>query len=321
MSENSTDKLNLETYLEVEGLKYNVNAVHSDYAEHTDYTLTITEKGLSGDKNVVFDGSSAQKTSVVPSTGGVFSGAIKIPDVTIQSNTEDELAKATNLGSVKNLVKNLTGHPLAKWDGKNLVFEPDHEDGAALQKVSLIIGTSANFASFTKLGQVFYLYICTDNGDTYFGASAEFGYIQLCTRANLLLSDKHQYTADDIFNQFTSIENKFGASDAKFEEVDTKFKENDAEHKRLEGLINNNKTSIETNKKNISANTDEITKIKNGTTIVNKAENDSAGTNIRKNYYRGGSGSGNSSDNANTITISTSNPSGGNKGDIWIKYT
>ncbi len=50
---------------------------------------------------------------------------------------------------------------------------------------------------------------------------------------------------------------------------------------------------------------------------VGKATADANGTNIRTGYYRAVS----YPSNANTITISTSDPSGGADGDIWIKYT
>ena len=55
----------------------------------------------------------------------------------------------------------------------------------------------------------------------------------------------------------------------------------------------------------------------NGKEVIYAAANEGEGTNIRKNYYRSAS----NTPNANTITINTSSPSGGNIGDIWIQYS
>lgn len=68
-------------------------------------------------------------------------------------------------------------------------------------------------------------------------------------------------------------------------------------------------------KASATALTDLIDDINDGSIIAKKASADGTGRTISTGYYR----SANTS-NVNTITVSTSAPSGGNVGDIWIMY-
>lgn len=319
---------NLENVIEIENENYNINAVHSDTADQTTGKLTLKKKQLSGDEDVVFDGSSNRTISIVPSTGGVFSGGVQLQSQPpLNTTTEAELAKAVNLGSVKTIVKNLAGHPCCTWDGNNLVFETVDGDEDSLQKVSLITGTSLNFSSFINQNPkpVFFLYICTDNGAIYFGTSAESGYIQLGTQAHEADDAKTLVSSTTVGRTWDadSISEAFEANTTAHTEINNLMSE------RLDDLstLHNNHmdvldeaiTSLEAT---LSSDIDDVDSridgliSTTGTTAVNRAVKDGSGTTIRTGYYR----SAHNTTYANTITISTADPSGGNNGDIWIKY-
>ena len=319
---------NLENVIEIENENYNINAVHSDTAGQTTGKLTLKKKQLSGDEDVIFDGSSNRTVSIVPSTGGVFSGGVQLQSQPpLNTTAEAELAKAVNLGSVKTIIKNLAGHPCCTWDGNNLAFETVDGDEDSLQKVSLITGTSLNFNSFINQNPkpVFFLYICTDNGAIYFGTSADAGYIQLGTQA---------YSAEDASNLVSST--TVGCS-WNADSITEAFQENNAAHTEISNLMSERLDTLETLHNNhmdaidetitsleetLSSDIDDVDNridgliSSSGTTAVNKAVKDGSGTTIRTGYYR----SAHNTTNANTITISTADPSGGTNGDIWIKY-
>lgn len=319
---------NLENVIEIENENYNINAVHSDTAGQTTGKLTLKKKQLSGDEDVVFDGSSNRTVSIVPSTGGVFSGGVQLQSQPpLNTTAEAELAKAVNLGSVKTIIKNLAGHPCCTWDGRNLAFETIEGDEDSLQKVSLITGSSVNFPSFINQNPkpVFFLYICTDNGAIYFGTSADAGYIQLGTQAhraidaNTLVSTTtagRTWDADSISEAFeanttahTEINNLMS------EQLDALTALHNTDMGTLSGTIASLEETLNSDIDDVDSRIDSLIS-SSSTTAVNRAVKDGSGTTIRTGYYR----SAHNTTNANTITISTSDPSGGTNGDIWIKY-
>lgn len=82
------------------------------------------------------------------------------------------------------------------------------------------------------------------------------------------------------------------------------------------GTGNTDLSKITVGKATNADNATNATNASNATNATN-ATNDSDGKQINKNYYRSSTTFGSVT---NTITISSSAPSGGNNGDIWIKY-
>lgn len=317
---------NLENVIEIENENYNINAVHSDTAGQTTSKLTIKKKQLSGDEEVVFDGSANRTLSVVPSTGGIFTGGVQLQSQpALNATTDSELAKAVNLGSVKTIIKNLSGHPCGVWDGNILTFETVEGDEESLQKVSLITGTAANFTSFINQNPkpVFFLYICVDNGAIYFGTSADAGYVQLGTQAHSANDAKtlvssvvtgRAWDADSISTAFSDNTQAHTELTAKINtDIQTLRDLHDNDIEAINETINTNTETLESDISDVNSRIDDI---EDGNTVVSKAAKDASGTTIRTGYYR----SAHNTTYANTITISSANPSGGVNGDIWIKY-
>lgn len=318
---------NLENVIEIENENYNINAVHSETAGQTTGKLTFKKKLLNGNEEVVvFDGSSNRTISIVPPTGGIFSGGIQLQSQpSLNSTKTADLATAVNLGSVKTIIKNLAGHPCCTWDGNDLVFETVDGDEESLQKVSLITGTHTNFTSFInqKPKPVFFLYICTDSGAIYFGTSAESDYIQLGTQASSAYTAEELVTPTGLGQTWTAenISTAFGSNTEAHEQLTAKIDtdiqalrdSHDDDIENIKKTINAKAGALKSNISDVNSRIDDI---EDGNTVVSKASKDALGTTIRTGYYR----SAHNTTNANTITISTADPSGGSNGDIWIKY-
>ena len=307
------EALELEKTLTVNNTTYNINAVHSDVADtaasastadlakKVDKKLTINSYTKSGKTSTSYDGASAVSVDIVPAQGGAFQGTITVPSIDLATSAGSEVI---SYSQIKGIIELLTGSPLYSWNGSELVNQT-LADGSTIQKLSVITGKYNDFdalASSNKCPEAL-LYISTDAHGEIILKTATVGKTIVARNATYLegsTADK-SYTGDSLYSALSTINNRVAATEQ----------------------------GITANSKNISANTTAINDIKDGKITVGKATTaesagsatkatqDSDGKQINYNYYR----STFNTKASNSITISTSAPSGGTDGDIWIKYS
>lgn len=202
----NTSPLELDNIIVVDDKEYNVNAVHSDSATQVDNKLIInqsvfketeTANGIElakatelakAKEQIEFDGASQETISVVPSTGGLFSGRIAMEPENDLVNSKLSNEAIINYGEVLRIVEQLTGSGWFTWDGEKFSGKKDNN---IPQRIGIVIGSSDKIGSFTdknfeeKLIPS-YLYISSDNGDMYFGYSNTNKYITLAATQSQL---------------------------------------------------------------------------------------------------------------------------------------
>ncbi len=107
---------NLDYTIDLDGKQYNLTAADSlwaDIARRVENALKVTLSTKQNDSNEIvnYDGDESRAISVVPSTGGVFTGPISIPNL---QNDQDK-SFAINLDALEKLIKNLDGFPTYIW--------------------------------------------------------------------------------------------------------------------------------------------------------------------------------------------------------------
>jgi hypothetical protein len=172
----------LSSTLVIDDYTYNINAVEADTAKKVNNKLTINEIDFDGNivPAVEFDGSEDKEISVIPSTGGHFTGRIEVPTLGVEGPAIiDAYPDAVlNCKDIKSYVVSslLDNSVLFQWDGINL---NDAESGN-INNIALITGTEANADKFAKVNfnsKKFsaYIYIATatgyDTDNIYFGTS------------------------------------------------------------------------------------------------------------------------------------------------------
>ena len=319
----------IQNAINVNGEDYLINAYTAD---HTLQALEITKhNGENSEETIRFNGSTEYKLAIVPSTGGNFSGPISVPT---QDKALDKIADTTviNKGEIEKIIDQLTGIPYYTWDGIN-VEEVTTEEGKVLQNINIIVGSLKNFKTFNSLSTDIKpcLYLAVTSG---ISSGNNYNEIYYCTK-------KSEY-----FTLATTA--SYGIIKGNRTSLEQLFTQNTAEHTEL--LENINRALLEINNiidgntsvsKALIANlaldsehadyadraklADKATKAdyaeKAG--VATKAINDENGDNIADTYYRSGiGGTLNTNGIANSIFISTSNPTNeGTLGDIWIKYS
>lgn len=133
MNEKYNELPNLDPTIELDGTEYNLTAVDAlwaDVARRVEKSLDITlSEHMEPNNNakVIYDGDDTKSISIVPSTGGVFTGPVVIPDPPTDSENDPDKDKyAINLKNVYLLIQKLKGFPTYIWDGSELAGqEPD----------------------------------------------------------------------------------------------------------------------------------------------------------------------------------------------------
>ena len=213
--QSSTPNKKLASTLLVDNTSYDIIAKE---AESVKSSLTITEVGYDETTTPkVYNGSIDREISIVPSTGGSFTGDIKVPSLKKDANPDD--MQVINYKDIndKILVNLLAGFKnntvLYTWDGETLsvsTVSTEIPKNAACS-TSLVTGTEANITQFadknknadgtteTKLPA--YLYICTDTHNLFFGTSDSSTPTQLAHKVDTLI---HQHPNKD--GTTTSVE-------------------------------------------------------------------------------------------------------------------
>jgi hypothetical protein len=196
--------LELEKTLLVDNQEYNVNAVH---ATQVDSNLIINQVGIEGTSTpTVFNGSTETEISIVPSSGGKFSGPICSESaINVRTGEKIKNEAVLNYGDFNEVIlKSLINNSiLYNWSSKTLT--PALEESTAVRGISLIVGTETELTStatnnlgFAKLNAQTnnkwlpaYLYICTDTKNIYYGTSSSPTATQLAiTAKNLKIPQK-----------------------------------------------------------------------------------------------------------------------------------
>lgn len=188
---------------------YNVNAVTADKVNKK---LTINKIDLDGNiaaDSVEFDGGFEKSISVVPVEGGRFAGPIRVED-----NTEAQINDKAVL-NYHDIVETVFGEfknhsALYAWD-KDLQVVSDRFKpiipGNSPNSISIVRGLETHLQNFAeenwyKKYLAVYLYICTDTGNIYYGASPESGNYYTPTRI-AVLSDSARVADSAKALQFT----------------------------------------------------------------------------------------------------------------------
>lgn len=344
--------LKLTNTLKVENQEYEINAVHSESAVSADRATTAETANVANSvSNALeinastitgpikpapsYDGSTPQTLNYVPSSGGKFTGPILVDNTDMNSifetndlsSTEKQLA-VLNAGQITNRIAELTGFPLFTWDGSVLECQT-MPDGDVVQKVSLVVGTTANFSKLhgNAAEPKAYLYLCTDDKFNI--------YLKIGANEAIKLAIGAEFLYDKSSNKTLSYEEiiaKFNSINTSSDNLDTRLTAAENNISKNSTAISNNTTAIQNNNKNTIDRIDELNnsigetlkKLKDGSITVGKAANDSDGNLITTHYYQ----STLNTSTPNRIYITTgvnattlSNTYGTiRNGDIWIKY-
>ena len=163
--------IELDTSIMFDGQDYSINATHADAAGKVDNALKIVQQDNlnTAVDNIEFDGSNSVSLSVVPKSGGVFTGPIQVPDFeSLTSLTDDQKNKVVlNREDIERRIINLTGLPAINWTGK--AFKIEDFDDSVYSSFKIVSGKDSNFKSFQKkvANDFYYLYLAQDTGNIY----------------------------------------------------------------------------------------------------------------------------------------------------------
>ena len=310
--------IELDTSIMFDGQDYSINAAHADAAGSVDNVLVIEQHdALNNAEDIEFNGSNSVSLSVVPRSGGVFSGPIQVPDFESLTRLDEEQKNKVvlNREDIEKRIINLTGLPAINWTGK--AFKIEDFDDSVYSSFKIVSGKDSNFKSFQKkvANDFYYLYLAQDTGNIYLrvglnGDDPEYVVLvrqldKVSNAENLVRteddpSDTPDFTANSLNTHFKEIEGKFNKL----------TNENSGLSKELNAL------SV-----HISQLEAKINEILNGQTTVSKA------------LWADNAGHANNADNADkvdgkhandlqkVIAVGSTAPTNPVEGDIWIKYS
>lgn len=332
------------------------NAVRAESAEAADIAGKVINKlkiktALGQTTN--FDGSNEETITVMTPDGGNFNGPITVENHRFAIKPTDVLNYSEITETV--LTKIINNSILYTWSDNTL--SPTLEQ-SQLNSISIVQGNN-NVSAFAeanynnkKLSAYIFLNTVGDETQIYFGTANSSDPIQLTTAGSAYAASAGHAVSADYATQAGQAGQLSIAQDILVNLGSNKAASFDGTEKASPGITGvlpqtaggTGVTSLSSvavgyarvlqdqndgrkmvtaqealdviSKANSTATTVANILDTSKTIVVNRASNDSAGTNIRTGYYRSAS---NKTDE-NTITISASAPSGGNNGDIWIKY-
>lgn len=330
--------------------EYNVNAVTAETAGKVDNSFTISKTNLDGSiaasKLASFDGSTSCDVTVVPASGGRFTGRVNIDSYT--NSTMDPYA-LLNSGDIKKyIVDELQSNSvLYSWDG-TILLGGGH--GASIQSVSIITGADEHKDELARYiyenkNVAAYIYISTDDenaGRIYFGTADSENVACVSVSAENALSAVDAENAkkvvkegdNSVYFDYTKL-----LSDSELLNnlkiiIFDRLLLNDSNERvaRLDKLLATTTDTTESGilQKVTVENAAHAAEADSSTTsaladVATKANCDISGRDIQKNYYRF---SGTTSTTDKVITIASSANSAdylkatyGNDGDIVILYS
>jgi hypothetical protein len=333
----------LNKTLAINGDTYNINAVKADKVENT---LVIKQIGVDIDSEIQFDGSTAGSISIVSAEdGGRFKKTIHVP---ASSNAEFVNDEVLNYGDLTGVVlKELKNNSvLYEWDGSELQAGTE---GNMTKSVSIITGAAGDVNSFAAENYESkhfsaYIYVA-DDGNIYFGTSDSDKVAEVkvsadtANRANQLTtarvlsvdlasseSAEFDGTADAVIGVDGILPEANGGTG-----VDSLSKATVGKANQLAkscGFITNlgttNAASSDlANGAMVTSGIAGVLQPLHGGTGTTDLSVVTVGTATKANSVlitRSSNNGATLSKTYNNITISQDSPSGGENGDIWIKY-
>ena len=310
--------IELDTSIMFDGRDYSINAAHADAAGSVDNALEIEQHdALNNAEDIEFNGSNSVSLSVVPRSGGVFSGPIQVPDFESLTRLDEEQKNKVvlNREDIEKRIINLTGLPAINWTGK--AFKIEDFDDSVYSSFKIVSGKDSNFKSFQKkvANDFYYLYLAQDTGNFYLrvglnGDDPEYVVLvrqldKVSNAENLVHteddpSDTPDFTANSLNTHFKEIEGKFNKLTNENSDLSKELNALSVHISQLEAKIN---------------------EILNGQTTVSKA------------LWADNAGHANNADNADkvdgkhandlqkVIAVGSTAPTNPVEGDIWIKYS
>ena len=226
MAENQVNEiLELDTTLKVGNNTYNINAEKAGQVENS---LKITEviTGEETTANKEFNGSTPVDISVVPSTGGTFTGAINVPDVPEDTSEVPSTSVLNYKGILNKVLTEISNHSTVyEWEAEEDAFDRGDLkaklEGAAPSGICVVIGVEKDrlvFGRYNEKNKVLpaYFYICSDSGNIYYCTYDD--YIKLAAESDSARELNYygnqttpdtpsiSYTAEDLKNKFDDID-------------------------------------------------------------------------------------------------------------------
>ena len=325
---------------------YQVTAVHSDTADKVSNKLTINVAGPEGTAEAVeFNGEEDKVINVVSTTGGAYTGQVKMKvaptDIITTDDDNNYLTNLTTVGAVKELVKDLDTQPLLTWANNTL----STIGGSYPTGIKFVTGSTSDLSTFCAeiaSTNAYYVYLAFDNADNLVIFLVVPGSSPVCIGTRQLMQvgeesgNNKSLTYDSITGKFGDLEslikqikNNSSESDPGLLQLDTAIKTLDSTNSMAHTRFGTRLTTIETDINNIK---DGTTTVKNATNAskadsATKATQDYNGDTIHTNYYKSNSNTA----EVNSIYIKTSDPTtatgsdatlanNAKVGDIWIVY-
>ena len=334
------NKLNKEIL--VNNTSYQVTAVHSDTADKVLNKLTINVAGPDNTTEAVeFDGEAAKTVDVVSTTGGTYTGQVKMNVEPTEIITTDNYL--TTVGAVKELVKDLDTQPLLTWTNNELsTIGGNYPTG-----IKFVTGSTRDLDTFcTEIASTnaYYVYLAFDDTDNLVIFLVVPGSSPVCLGTRQLTqvggeSGNKSLTYDSITSKFDSLESLINLIVDNSAGSSLKVPGLSQLSADIQNLSSNNSEAHAGFGNRLTAAETDIANIENGNTAVGKAAialtansatkatQDSEGNQINTNYYKSNRNTG----EVNSIYIKTSDPttvtgadatlaSNAKIGDIWIVY-
>jgi hypothetical protein len=171
----------LANTLQINGETYNINAVQAKHATDADtakkakqleHVLSLIINTFSDTaEKIYYDGSEDYKVSLVPASGGKFTGPLRVPNVEGTINKTGDVIEpeaVLNYSDIANtvLTEFINKSTIYNWDGEELLPQIT---GGTINGISIVVGNRANLESFvnannrkTKNHILAFLYISLD---------------------------------------------------------------------------------------------------------------------------------------------------------------
>jgi hypothetical protein len=214
----------LDNIVKIGEVDFEVQAVT---AEKVRNALKVKEIDINNEEHVKdFTGEEVVEVSTVSAeTGGYFRMPIGVPPLNDEQHADYSKVnnnQVVNFGDISKITSSLAGSGWYTWELENpedtvCTFKPVVV-GAVNQHVGVVLGLDGHLASFASTNTAtedrtaflpFYLYICTDTGNLYYGTS-DGAYKQIVNKAYEVVSDNNTFTADSINDRFVTIESAIG---------------------------------------------------------------------------------------------------------------
>lgn len=244
MNEKYNELPNLDPTIELDGTEYNLTAVDALWADiarrvEEGLDITLSEHIDSKDNTkITYDGDNSKSISIVPSTGGVFTGHIVVPDPPADSENDSNKDKyAINLKNVNTLIQKLKGFPTYIWNGSELEGQEPEVNSDSLSPFKVVLysqatnnPTAIRFSDDNGYIDCYFFAVNLSNGYLSLGhcfKEAATEYVNLAIENTYKLKDpnsSNNYTYNDLTTTITSFGQRMANVELKDSEQDERLK-------------------------------------------------------------------------------------------------